>query len=1506
MASANDERLERVKYLEQRIKTLKSSIRSLTEYVSAGIYQDYGEFHEELADLNPEHPLLLEFATIESSYYEAATKVTELQAPADRRSLPTNSTANFGSFNVSERQMLPKLKEIPVPSFDGDHTHWAYFKNKFIALVHSRDDISDAVKCSQLLTALTGNALEKVNHFDPSDEDYPRAWKTLLDFYDHKRITASHHLNALLDLPKCSQASAEQLAKLLDGARQHLHILERLGLPNIADTVPSDTFPRELFDIPKDVSLADPQFHLPKPVDLLLASNTTFSVLCVGQIHRNHRSSSIILQKTSLGWVVAGGSGLTSSSNQGVCNVVKLDKLIERFWIIEDFDHEPCKSRDEKACEQHYVDNTTRDPSTGRYVVRLPFRDNKFSLGESKQRALRRFYSLERRFSSDPTLKAEYSKVMDEYISLGHMTLCTEQSTGDEYFLPHHAVVKESSETTKLRVVFDASAKTSTNLSLNDVLMVGPTIQNTIFEQLLRFRTHQYVLTGDIEKMYRQILVHPDDRRFQKVFWYHEGKLAVFHLNTVTFGVACAPFLAIRTIHQLARDEAQNFPRASELLFRDFYVDDFISGANSLENLISIRDEMISLLKVGGFLIRKWSSNHPEAFNAFDQSTFNLDCLVKGDVLQKTLGIVWHSQADLFGYSLDQVDAQVLSTKRKLVSELAKIFDPLGLVGPVILYAKVLIQDCWKAKINWDDPLPQHIHTKWKLLANQLPLLKNFSIPRQFLLPNPTSVEIHGFCDASQQGYGACLFARSTDAHGAVLVRLICSKSKVAPLGGVTIPRLELCAATLVKKLLVQSKPQFDFPIHRIVLWSDSTIVLCWLRKAPHLLRTFESNRVAEIQSLGDLATWRHVRSEDNPADALSRGQLPSELEENSKWIAGPAWLSSPERDWPPSFDPSNREIPDLAPATCLVTTSAASFEDIYSRFSSFERFLRVFTYLFRWKSRTHCVQKPMRLCPEIVDEEQRINQIINLIPPLQPSEIRRSECEIVKLIQRERFKLEFHRLETSTKGSKLGTPFDNLNPFIGTDGVIRVGGRLDRSKIPYDQQHPMILPQNHHVTRIIIRHFHETTLHAGVQTTHYAIRARFFILNGKSQVRSVLRHCVKCIRCKPPLSNAPMANLPEARVSESYAFQHTGVDFFGPLSVKEKAHKNRSFIKCYGCVFVCLSSKAVHIELATDLSSKGFLVAFRRFLHRRGVPSRMYSDNGTNFVGANKDLLEIYQLFETEEFKGDIRNCALSHRIDWHFNPPVSPHFGGLWEAAVKSFKHHLKRVVNNQFTYDQLETLLIEIEGILNSRPLCVLSSDPNDPLALTPAHLLIGRPINALPETSLISVPENRLSTYQVLSRSRQAFWERWHKEYLHELQVRQKWLHPTAELNIGDVVLLIEDNVLSGRWPLGVIIEVFPGDDGVIRVASVKTSTGIYKRNITRLYKQHETNNHQIHFDVNSKTVIGSLNAGIDNTHVNKMLAAWNMPALHWTTFKAHEKEVGVSIEEMPWESLKKQH
>lgn len=311
-------------------------------------------------------------------------------------------------------------------------------------------------------------------------------------------------------------------------------------------------------------------------------------------------------------------------------------------------------------------------------------------------------------------------------------------------------------------------------------------------------------------------------------------------------------------------------------------------------------------------------------------------------------------------------------------------------------------------------------------------------------------------------------------------------------------------------------------------------------------------------------------------------------------------------------------------------------------------------------------------------------------------AELNRAEKVIVKLIQHHHYSKEINDLKSlksdidndeqnansfETKGLKLHdkSSLIPLDPFIDKDDVIRVGGRLRFSEISYDQKHQIILPPSHFVTDLIIKHYHNEHKHAGCQTTLYALREKYWIVNGRSRIRNIIRKCIICFRIKPRMANYKMGDLPECRVTKSELFSNVGIDYCGPFWIKEKKLRNRSRIKIWVCVYVCMASKAVHLEIVSDLSTQGFLGSFRRFIGRRGCPTNLFSDNGTNFTGANHELADLYELVKSPIYQDKMINYASTKGIEWHFIPPRAPHFGGLWESTVKMFKHYFKRTIGN-----------------------------------------------------------------------------------------------------------------------------------------------------------------------------------------------------------------------------------
>lgn len=528
-----------------------------------------------------------------------------------------------------------------------------------------------------------------------------------------------------------------------------------LVVPAISDLVPSEIFSRNSIRIPLNIKLADPEFHLPRAIDILIGSGTTLSLFSVGQIDLSREGNEIYLQKTRLGWVVADGA-MPPGKGKVTCQFSELESYITRFWNVEEIVLKKPQSEEERECELHFVNNVARGDD-GRYIVRLPFRRSDRRLGESRTAAFKRLMALERKFNTNAILKSEHTAVIAEYIRLGHMSML-ETVDNDGYYMPHHAVIKETSMTTKVRVVFDASARANNNVSLNDLLMVGPTIQAKLFSHLLRLRAYQYVLIADIEKMYRQVRVHEDDRRYQRVLWRVNEKIRTFQLNTLTFGVSSSAFLAIRVLQQLADDERLRYPKTAEILRKHIYVDDLMSGANTIAEARAIRDELITLLKQGGFAIRQWASNDERVINDLDLNAVHKNFVADADRSLKTLGVSWRARDDKFYYTTHPINPSEKWTKRGILSEIAKIFDPIGLLGPTILYAKRIMQDLWRSGLQWDESVSQTIHTEWSLFVNQMKTLEQMSFERKVLIDGYRDVQIHGFCDASERGYGACIY----------------------------------------------------------------------------------------------------------------------------------------------------------------------------------------------------------------------------------------------------------------------------------------------------------------------------------------------------------------------------------------------------------------------------------------------------------------------------------------------------------------------------------------------------------------------------------------------------------------------------------------------------------------------------------------------------------------------------------------------------------------------------
>lgn len=404
-----------------------------------------------------------------------------------------------------------------------------------------------------------------------------------------------------------------------------------------------------------------------------------------------------------------------------------------------------------------------------------------------------------------------------------------------------------------------------------------------------------------------------------------------------------------------------------------------------------------------------------------------------------------------------------------------------------------------------------------------------------------------------------------------------------------------------------------------------------------------------------------------------------------------------------------------------------------------------------------------------------------------------------------------------------------SLAPFIDDKGVLRVGGRLRNTYLPYNVKHPVLLPSGHIFTELVFRHKHNIMMHAGPQLLLAAVRQFYWPIGGRNMSKKIVKECVTCFRFSPTPCISPMSNLPDNRLKPNFPFMTTDIDYAGPFFILNKPGRGSKLVKCYLAVFVCFCTKAVHLEIITNLTTESFLACLKRFTSRRGIPERIYSDNGSTFVGASHELCDLGQFLH--KHRDCIIDCTSDQKIQLVFIPPYSPNFGGLWEAAVKSSKHHIKRVlINNNATYEEFNTLIIQVEGILNSRPLFALSNDPNDLIPITPAHFLIGRPINFLPEPNLQEVKSNRLHRLQHLQKLCQQFWSQFTKQYISTLHHQYKWKEAPTNAEVGRLVLIRNDNFPPYKWNMGRILKL---RDGICRVAEIKTAHGITTRSIRHL-------------------------------------------------------------------------
>lgn len=1191
----------------------------------------------------------------------------------------------------------------------------------------------------------------------------------------------------------------------------------------------SNQCPARLWPHTSDLEMADPEFMQLHPIDILLGGEVYGKLLMSGV--RQHAGLPTA-QNTHLGWILSGPMQQpqhvsTKASHVIVSHHTSVDDQLARFWQLEEITTKRQRTIDEEACDKFFDETVVRD-SCGRIHVRLPMRNDTVDFGESQRFAVQRQLQIERRFEKAPDFAERYRDFMAQYIELGHMhevigasvdmTLRQKMSVARrEYYIPHHAVTKEASSTTKLRVVFDASRRTTSGLCLNDEMFVGPRLQDDLTAIMMRWRKVRVAFTADIEKMYRQFAVDAPDKDLQRIVWRATSSEAmkVYQLATVTYGTASAPYLAIKSLQTLAVLESERYPIASNVVLNNFYVDDALGGADTVAECVEMQQQLLQLLSSGGLQLRKWASNSEEILGRINPA--HRECQLPLDIHDghqiSTLGIQWNPVSDEMGFKIDtQANTSETNTKRTFLSAASRLYDPLGWVAPAIIVVKMMFQSLWKLQLDWDDALPSDFAKQWDEIHASLQQLQHVKIKRWINTTRDCDVELHGFCDASINAYGAVVYARVMNADHTTTTHILCAKTRVAPIKVVSLPRLELCGAALLTDLMVNVRIAMQWPAVKMHCWTDSTIVLAWLRGDPARFNVFVANRTADIQRKIPAQHWRHVGTADNPADCASRGISVNQLLHKTLWWTGPTWLAKPSTEWP-----HQTTVPDATDELRVRVNIAVEPErgwELINQISSWCRLIRVTSWCKRFA--TNCRTRP---------ETRQVGVLTT-------AEIVSAREFWVRQAQRFVYRDELRCLRKNQQLSK-SSPLRPLNPFVCSDDLLRVGGRLSNAHgMTSAARNPAIVPRRSALSAHLMRDAHQQTMHGGPSLMMAYLRRAYWVIDGPNEARRFVQRCTTCFREVARPRQQLMAALPAARVSPSRPFLHCAMDYSGAIMVRSTRGRGHHATKAYIAVFVCLATKAVHLELVSDLTTTGFIAAYERFVSRRGRCTDLYSDNATNFVGAAATFVRS----ERALFGDQLRSTLATSGTNWHFAPPLSPHFNGLAESAIRAVKYHIRRVVGEStLTFEEFVTVLTKVEACLNSRPLHPMSSDPDDYDVLTPGHFLIGEPLTTIPQRDVLETKTSTLTRWQLTHQIVQRIWKRWSADYLHTLQQRRKWQTASDNVKIGDLVLILEDNLPPAKWALGRVIEAHPGDDGRVRVVTIKARGSTFKRSIVKVAK-----------------------------------------------------------------------
>ncbi|XP_028400806.1 uncharacterized protein LOC114523939 [Dendronephthya gigantea] len=1297
--------------------------------------------------------------------------------------------------------------------------------------------------------------------------------KQKLDLKSEKRETL--HLNTFGN-DGFKKQNCEMFSFNLQGKNSEIDIeISALAFPVICSPV-TTTIDVQAYPHLDGLQLADNSDIENQSIDMLLGADYYYKII-TGEIVNGDNGPTAVASK--LGWLLLGPTSNTSSS-YALSNLVidgrkktlleenendELVRSLKRFWDLESLGI----VESEKVPESDIVQDITFNGK--RYEVGLPWNNDETApLSNDYELSLNRLNSLINRLKKDPNLFREYNAIIEEQIKEGIVEQVpeNEKEIDNAHFIPHHGVIRNDRDTTKLRIVFDGSAKQEKDgSSLNDHLLNGPNFIPPIFDVLVKFRSYAVGLTADIEKAFLQIEVKKADRDKLRFLWIQDPKsskpeVQQLRFCRLVFGLKPSPSILGGTVlHHLSKYQETD-PKIVEVL-KELYVDDLPTGASNEDTAFEIYKKSKEIMRQGGFNLRKWKSNSKELSHKINQCELSSETVndernqlklnqdetkvsqdnqtyvksmigpqLSDDNKTKILGVNWDVETDNLYYEFDEIQhyARMLPpTKRTVLRLVAKIFDPLGLLSAFTVKLKMMFQDICKHKVNWDDELQGSVRTR-------------------FRNSKPVEHQLHGFSDASGKAFASAVYLRTKYDDNRIDVNLVASKSRVSPTKKQTIPRLELLGATILTRLMetISSTLRSTLGTPKRFYWVDSSAVLCWIKNNKSW-KQYVQNRVQEIRKLSSKESWKYCPGSMNPADLPSRGVSGKELNSNELWWNGPDFLNRSEEEWPrePSACESTdsiamSEVTKFSPTVIHSLTNQAtqSKPDISKiiecqRFSTKGRLIRTTAYVLRI----------IRVLKRRVSAQENTSEGLKKgkSAELTAAELRQAEELWVRAVQQFSFKDELDFL-LSNKTAVAPTYVTQFGLYIDEQSLIRCAGRIRNAPLSESSKNPILLPKKHYFTDLVIQEVHSRIGHSGINLTLSSLRDQYWVIRGREVVKKNVRRCFFCKRMEGrPYSPQIRPQLPNFRVDDAPPFVHTGLDFLGPLYVLERKDSNaeESMKKTYVCLYTCASTRAVHLELTPDLTVPAFLRSFRRFTSRFGVPITLISDNAKTFKSASREVKNIVRSSEVQ--------CHLSNRgVDWKFIVERAPWWGGFWERMVKVVKRVLKKVIgSSKLTYDELYTILTEVETIVNDRPITYIYDDEESiSYALSPSQLIYGRRLASTPNSAHFeSVSTCKSLTRRAKHHRRilEQFISRWRREYLLSLRENSQNLANSrniAKIEVGDVVVMMNEKTKQQFWKLAKVVELLPGQDGIVRAARIKLATSegkptILQRSIQQL-------------------------------------------------------------------------